>query len=151
MIHRLSALIAVSACALSMSPVQQPAQSVDAGGWTQWGGPARNFHSPSTGLADTWPASGPPVIWSRPLGTGHSAIVENDGRLFTMYRTGNGRSRQGPWKNEEAVVALDAKTGATIWEHAYPARTGAEDFSFGPGPHATPLVVGERVFTVGTN
>jgi outer membrane protein assembly factor BamB len=48
------------------------------------------------------------------------------------------------------VVALDAKTGATIWEHTYPARTGFEDFSFGPGPHATPLVVGDRVFTIGT-
>ena len=48
-------------------------------------------------------------------------------------------------------MALDAKTGATIWEHRYPARTGYEDFSFGPGPHATPLVVGDRVFTVGTN
>jgi outer membrane protein assembly factor BamB len=55
----------------------------------------------------------------------------------------------GPWSTDEAVVALDAKTGATIWEHRYPARTGYEDFSFGPGPHATPLVVGDRVFTVG--
>ncbi len=32
--------------------------------WPQWGGPTRDFHSSSTGLADTWPAGGPPVIWS---------------------------------------------------------------------------------------
>jgi len=128
-------------------PVSQEA------GWTQWAGPTRDFHVPSTGLADSWPAAGPPVIWSRPLGTGHSSIVvdpADGGRLFTMYRAGNGRAKAGPWKQEETVVALDAKTGTTIWEHAYPARTGFEDFSFGPGPHATPLVVGDRVFTIGT-
>jgi outer membrane protein assembly factor BamB len=119
--------------------------------WPQWGGPTRDFHSTSTGLADTWPAGGPPVIWSRTLGTGHSAITVDDGRLFTLARAGNGRAKLGPWSTDEAVVALDAKTGATIWEHRYPARTGYEDFSFGPGPHATPLVVGDRVFTVGTN
>ena len=119
--------------------------------WPQWGGPTRDFHASSTGLADTWPAAGPPVIWSRALGTGHSAITVDDGRLFTLARAGNGRAKSGPWSAEEAVVALDAKTGATIWEHRYPARTGYEDFSFGPGPHATPLVVGDRLFTVGTN
>ena len=119
--------------------------------WPQWGGPNRDFHSSSTGLADTWPAGGPPVIWSRTLGTGHSAITVDDGRLFTLARAGNGRAKMGPWSTDEAVLALDAKTGATIWEHRYPARTGYEDFSFGPGPHATPLVVGDRVFTVGTN
>lgn len=119
--------------------------------WPQWGGPTRDFHSTSTGLADAWPAGGPTVIWSRTLGTGHSAITVDDGRLFTLARAGNGRAKLGPWSADEAVMALDAKTGATIWEHRYPARTGYEDFSFGPGPHATPLVVGDRVFTVGTN
>lgn len=129
------------------SPVA-PAQV--AGSWTQWGGPQRNFVVPAAGrLAESWPESGPPVTWSRPLGTGHSAIVAADGRLFTMYRVGNGRGRQGPWEAEEAVIALDAATGRTLWEHKYPSRR--EDFSFGAGPHSTPLVVDGRVFTVGTN
>ena len=119
--------------------------------WSQWGGPNRNFNVAGGVLAETWPAEGPPVLWSRPLGTGHSAITVDDGRLFTMYRTGNARAKLGPWSTEEAVVALDAKTGATIWEYKYQARTGLEDFSFGPGPHSTPLVVGDRVFTIGTN
>ncbi|HUF47770.1 MAG TPA: PQQ-binding-like beta-propeller repeat protein [Vicinamibacterales bacterium] len=118
--------------------------------WSQWGGPQRNFVSASTVLADEWPESGPPVIWSRPLGTGHSAIVtDGDGLLFTMYRTGNGRGRQGPWEAGETVVALEAASGKTAWEHSYP--SGIEDFSFGAGPHATPLVVGDRLFTIGTN
>jgi outer membrane protein assembly factor BamB len=116
--------------------------------WLQWGGPTRNFIVNSTGLADKWPETGPPVIWSRPLGTGHSAILVDDGRLYTMYRAGNGRAKQGPWDPEEGVIAMDAATGKTLWEHKYPSRR--EDFSFGAGPHSTPLIVGDRLFTIGT-
>ena len=117
--------------------------------WRQWGGPNRNFIVNSTGLADKWAETGPPVLWTRPLGTGHSAILVDDGRLFTMYRAGNGRAKQGPWEAEETVIAMDAATGKTLWEHTYPSRR--EDFSFGAGPHSTPLIVGDRLFTIGTN
>jgi outer membrane protein assembly factor BamB len=126
--------------------VQSPAS---APGWTQWGGPDRNFVVADAGLAESWPAAGPRLAWSRPLGTGHSAIAAAGGRLFTLYRAGDGRAKQGPWDAEETVVALDAATGRTLWEHKYPSRR--QDFSFGAGPHATPLVVGDRVFTIGTN
>jgi outer membrane protein assembly factor BamB len=125
------------------------AQAAGPGDWTQWGGAHRNFVVESTGLADAWPAGGPRVVWSRPLGTGHSAIVAADGRLFTMYRKGNGRTRGGPFDAEESVIALDAATGKTLWEYTYPSALA--DFSFGAGPHSTPLVVGSRLFTFGTN
>ena len=124
-------------------------QTPAASGWQQWGGPNRNFVVDDPGLVEKWPETGPPVQWSRPLGPGHSAITVADGRLFTLYRAGNGRAKLGPWDAEETVVALDAKTGQTIWEHKYPSRR--QDFSFGAGPHSTPLVVGNRVFTIGTN
>ena len=142
--------VATTAWQISGPTVTLNGQGIStAAAWTQWGGPNRNFIVPAAGLAETWPDAGPPVIWSRPLGTGHSAIVAADGRLFTMYRAGNGRARQGPFESEEAVVALDAATGQTIWEHKYPSRR--EDFSFGAGPHSTPLVVGDRLFSIGTN
>ncbi len=137
---------------------QRAAASADpwaAGTWLQWGGPNRDFLIEASGLADKWPETGPPVLWSRPLGTGHSAIIADEGRLYTMYRAGNGKSTggggraQGPFEAEEAVIALDAKTGQTIWEHKYPSRR--EDFSFGAGPHSTPLIAGDRLFTIGTN
>ena len=159
MLHHIAALVVGCSlavlCAVATPDAQSTGQKPTAPeiGWPQWAGPTRDFHVPSTNLADSWPAGGPPLIWSRPLGTGHSSIVvdpADGGRLFTLYRAGNGRAKVGPWKQEETVVALDAKSGATIWEHSYPARTGFEDFSFGPGPHATPLVVGDRVFTIGT-
>ena len=121
------------------------------GVWRQWGGPSRNFVVNTTHqfLADSWPEGGPRVIWSRPLGTGHSSILADDGMLFTMYRAGNGRARQGPWDAAESVIALDAATGKTIWEHKYASKI--EDFNYGPGPHSTPLIVGDRLFTIGTN
>ena len=142
-----SAILAIATSGLTAQNVSTPVA------WPQWGGAQRNFIIDGNGLAEKWPEGGPPMLWSRPLGTGHSAIVVDDGRLFTMYRAGNGRGgrgrSQGPWNAEETVIALDAKTGKTIWEHTYASRR--EDFSFGAGPHSTPLVVGDRLFTIGTN
>ncbi len=139
---------AVGAVALvGLASSASPAQETE--GWRQWGGPRRDFISDVRGLADSWPAEGPPVIWSRALGTGQSAILVEDGRLFTQYRVGNGAERGGPWDEEEIIVALDASDGATIWEHTYP--SGHENFDFGAGPHATPLLVGDRLFAAGTN
>jgi len=43
--------------------------------WLQWGGPHGDFMTDVTGLADSWPEAGPPEIWSRPLGAGHTAIL----------------------------------------------------------------------------
>jgi len=142
---RRAALIA--ACSLLATGVS--AQPPGGSAWRQWGGPNRDFKVEATGLADAWPEGGPRTIWSRPLGVGHSAILAEDGRLFTMYRAGNGRNKGGPWDAEESVIALDAATGRTLWEHKYPSKL--EDFSFGAGPHSTPLLVGDRLFTLGTN
>jgi outer membrane protein assembly factor BamB len=143
----LALLVALGGVVVPAARGQDPSSA--AGEWRQWGGPDRNFTSGATSIADSWPEEGPPVIWSRPLGLGHSAIVVDDGRLFTMYRPGTEISRKGPWEAEEVVVAMDAATGETIWEHAYASEP--LNFSFGAGPHATPLVAGERVFTAGTN
>lgn len=146
-------LLAVGAVAGAHSAdSQEPARPTGTAqnpGWRQWGGPARNFVVSGARVAETWPETGPRVLWSRPLGVGHSAILVDDGRLYTMYRAGDGRSRRGPWASEESVVALDAADGKPIWEHKYASK--AEDFGYGAGPHSTPLIVGDRLFAAGTN
>lgn len=114
--------------------------------WTQWGGPHRNFMSDARNLASSWPAAGPARRWTRQLGEGHSAILAQGGRLYTMYRPA-GASPSRP-SQQEVVVALDEATGKTIWEYTYPASTQGADFSQGVGPHSTPLIVGNRVFAV---
>ena len=74
--------------------------------------------------------------------------MEN-GRLFTMYRP-LGLMSTVRRSQEEAVIALDAESGKTIWEYRYGSPTAGADFSQGAGPHATPLLVGNRLFTVGS-
>src|SRR5262245_8512122 len=54
--------------------------------WLQWGGPQRDFITPVTGLASTWPAEGPKKLWSRPLGDGYSGIAVEGETLYTGYR-----------------------------------------------------------------
>ena len=126
-----SAGIGIVLVVMASPPSQRPASAGDA--WRQWGGPNRNFMVDAKGLADAWPEGGPRAIWSRPLGPGHSSILVDDGRLYTMYRVGDGRARQGPWEAAESVIALDAATGKTIWEHKYASKI--EDF-LAAGPYA---------------
>jgi len=109
--------------------------------WLQWGGPNRDFCVKTAGLADSWPGAGPKKIWHRPLGDGYSAILLDGDRLYTMYRTGE----------EECTISLDAEAGSTIWEHCNPSPFTEDMSRWGPGPHSTPLVSDQRVYTIGTN
>ena len=93
----------VVVAALLGAPAQSGAQE---GEWTQWGGPSGDFLAASTSLAEQWPEGGPPELWSRPLGAGHTAILVADGRLYTMYRESHGEGGGSPWTPREAVVAL---------------------------------------------
>ena len=125
------------------------ATGVTAQDWPQWGGPNRNFTSSATGLAATWPASGPRLLWSRNLGEGYSAIAAEGNRIYTLYREKAGLLAIGK-KDQEVVVALDAASGKTIWEHRYDApELPRMNLEYGPGPHATPLIVGNRIYTAG--
>jgi outer membrane protein assembly factor BamB len=135
------ALAAVLPAQTPPSPPPTPAA------WPQWGGPARNFVLAPSNLATSWPAGGPRRLWTRTLGEGHSSILVDGDRLFTMYRLpGPGRARG----EREAVVALEAATGKTIWQEEYPAPVAGFDFEYGAGPHATPLIVGTRLFAAST-
>ena len=91
-------------------------------------------------MKDTWPATGPRVVWKRPLGEGYSSPAVENGVLYVMY----GKPR------EEVVMAADAETGKTLWEHVTP-MTFQSDVAreMGNGPYSTPLVAGNRVFTTG--
>jgi outer membrane protein assembly factor BamB len=108
--------------------------------WLQFGGPNRNFTANSKGLAATWPAAGPRRLWSRPLGAGHSAVIASGNTLYTMYSQGE----------QEFVIALAADTGKTIWEHKYDSPHAGLDLEYGAGPHSTPLLIGDLLYTVGS-
>ncbi len=112
------------------------------GQWTQWGGPNQDFKSSTKGLASNWPEEGPKKIWNRPLGEGYSAIVVDDDRLYTMYREGE----------QEIVVALNPSSGETVWETKYDCKPAeGHVHEFGDGPRSTPLVLGDKLYTIGVS
>ncbi len=110
------------------------------GQWLQWGGPDRDFRARGVTICDRWSPSGPKILWKQSITGGHSGIVVDGDTLITMCRR----------EEQDAVLALDARTGEKRWETRYdaPMKPGMR-LEFGPGPHATPLIVGDRVFTVG--
>jgi outer membrane protein assembly factor BamB len=115
--------------------------------WPQWGGPRRDFTSETTALADSWPAEGPRRVWARDLGEGYSGIVLQGATLWTMYSEPASEPGGG---GREVVAALDAGSGKTLWEHRYeaPPLPGMA-LENGAGPHSTPLLAGDRLFTIG--
>jgi len=125
-------------------PTPAPAQSVSAtSDWPQWRGPDRSGRSPETGLFDQWPESGPPPVWKvEGLGAGFGslAVVETamGPRVFLQMQVGR----------QSAVAALDAADGRLVWSRAIgPSR----DNDRGPGPRATPTVVGDRIYALTEN
>lgn len=109
-------------------------------GWTQWGGPTRDFRSPDSGLAAKWPEAGPTMLWKRDLGEGYSSILATGDTLYTMFRKGD----------DENIISLSAKTGETRWVHTYAAPMFPDaETSFGRGPNSTPLLVNGRLISIG--
>ena len=112
------------------------------GQWTQYGGPGQDFKANARGLAAKWPEDGPKQVWQRELGDGYSGVLVDGDLLYTMYRG----------DNQEIVIALDAATGKTVWEHKYDAEPDeGHAHQFGDGPRSTPLLDGDRLYTIGVS
>jgi len=108
--------------------------------WTRWGGPTGDFKVVGPELVEAWPESGPRRLWEIELGSGYSAVLCRGDRLYTAYSE----------EENEIVVALDRKDGALVWDYAYEAgRYPDMTKSFGEGPNATPLLIADRLVTIG--
>ena len=119
--------------------------------------------SVSTGL--DWPKHGLQTARKR-SGRDLSAMDTLPSRLtgknlYTMYwKAGKIDNAEGKSEKElaearrtghEVVIAMDADTGKTKWEYEYQVSWPANmETTFGPGPNSTPLVSGDRLFTVGS-
>lgn len=107
-----------------------------AGDWPQYRGIRQDGHSLETGLAPSWPASGPLELWHYPLGEGYSGISVSAGRVFTMFGSAG----------DELIVALDAATGKEVWRVRIDSNRSD---SQGGGPRSTPVVDGNRIYALG--
>jgi outer membrane protein assembly factor BamB len=112
--------------------------SAAGGDWPQFLGPDRNGVSAETGLLQSWPKEGPPVVWQHDVGEGFSGPVVAGDALVLLHRVGG----------NEVVECLEAATGKERWKFAYPTNY-RDGFGKGNGPRSTPLIAGDRVFTLG--
>src|SRR5262249_14364026 len=121
------------------TPAAGPTESRDIGTvrWPGFRGPNRDAVVPGVRLAEDWTAAPPKEVWRRPVGPGWSAFGVTDHCLSTQEQRGE----------QEAVVCLDARTGAEVWSHEYPSRF--YEAIAGPGPRATPTLHDGALFTLG--
>jgi outer membrane protein assembly factor BamB len=113
--------------------------STSAAQWPQWRGPSRNGVVTAAGTPK-WPADWKRA-WRVEVGEGYSSPVVSGGRAFV-------HSRRDP---DELVTAIDLATGKVAWQSKYPAPFNKNQYatSMAKGPHATPLVLGDKVVTLG--
>ncbi len=144
-IHRRPLTSALLLCALFAAPAR-------ADDWPQWLGPKRDAIWRETGILDKFPAGGPKVLWRKPVGPGYTGPAVAKGRVYVMdrVRPGDGEKKQPVYKpgpGKERVLCLSAKDGSLIWKHEYEAPY--IKMGYPSGPRTTPLVEGDRVYTLG--
>lgn len=129
----------------TIRPVEPPSAAPPAArnfgqvpGWPGLFGPEQDGTSPETDVVTEWPETGPPILWSRPLGQGYSAPVAIDGRLVLFHRLGD----------EEVVECLDARTGEPQWSFRDPTAYACP-VAYSSGPYSTPVLDRDYVFAWG--
>jgi outer membrane protein assembly factor BamB len=117
--------------------IGQPTYAQD---WVQWRGPTRDGLVPAWSAPAIWPESFHQA-WRVEVGEGYSSPVAANGRAFV-------HSRRDP---DEIVMAVDVAAGKVLWEQTYTAPFQKNQYALrmAKGPNSTPLIVGDRLFTVG--
>lgn len=106
--------------------------------WPSFLGPSHNGFSNETRLIQSFPASGPPLVWERTKGTGYSSPGVSGGKLVFLHRL----------NDREIVECLHPETGERLWQFDY--GTVFEDrYGYNNGPRASPVMEGGRVYTFG--
>jgi outer membrane protein assembly factor BamB len=108
--------------------------------WSQFRGPSRDGSVPAAVLPEPWPKTATRA-WEVEIGEGYSSPVVANGRAFL-------HSRRDP---EEVVTAVDLHTGRVAWQQRYTAAFAKNQYAtqMAKGPNSTPLVAGNRLFTLG--
>lgn len=106
--------------------------------WPIFLGPLETGVSRETGLLQTWPAEGPPLLWKRKIGTGYAAPSVRGNRLVVHHRP----------RGTEIVECLDAATGETRWKYEYPSDF-EDPYGYNNGSRCAPLLTETRCYTFG--
>lgn len=114
--------------------------SINAQDWYQWRGPSRDGLVSARSAPTAWPES-LRRAWRVEIGEGYSSPVVSAGRIFV-------HGRRDP---NEVIVALKLTNGELVWQKEYPAPFQKNQYAvkMAKGPNSTPLVLGDRLFTLG--
>lgn len=104
--------------------------------WPQYLGPTRNAISSETGLLQSWPAEGPEVLWTVPLGDGFGGPAVSKGKVYVLDRIAN---------KEDIMRCLDLATGEEEWTFSYNAPGQVDR----PGSRSVPTIEGKYVYICG--
>lgn len=122
------------------------ASALLAADWTEYRGPDNDGRS-SEKIASKWPATGPKVHWKSPTSNGFSSFVVDGYRAYTLVTA----VEEGVAR--EACVALDIKSGKTLWSATLGVAKfqgggddGTKNNKGGDGPRSTPVVDGKKVY-----
>ena len=111
------------------------AKDAVAGDWASFLGPSHNAVSTETKLSRKLP---PPLLWEFAKGTGYTSPAIVGERLVFLHRVGD----------EEIVECLHPETGASRWRFRY-ATVFEDRYGYNNGPRSSPVVDGDRVYTMG--
>ncbi|MEE2642180.1 MAG: PQQ-binding-like beta-propeller repeat protein [Planctomycetota bacterium] len=133
--------------------------------WPHWMGPRHDGVWRESGILKTFPPSGVRYRWRVPVDKGYTGPAVASGKLYIMDRleepskpdtgsggdqnAGKGKKNPGGFPElagRERVLCLDVKTGKQIWKYEYDC---VYRISYPEGPRTTPLVDGDRVYTLG--
>lgn len=114
--------------------------SVSAQEWTQWRGPSRDGSVSGKNVPAAWPEA-LKKSWRIEIGEGYSSPVVAAGRAFV-------HGRRDP---EEIVASINLADGKVLWQQTYQANFKKNQYAveMAKGPNSTPLVIGNRLFTLG--
>jgi outer membrane protein assembly factor BamB len=123
--------------------------------WPQWLGPQRDGVWREKGLIEKFPPSGAKELWRRKdIGEGYAGPAVAQGKVFVTDRIrpkGVGSPDKVFDKKKlagvERLLCLDEKTGKTLWQKEYECLY---EVSYAYGPRTTPVVSGDKVYTLGT-
>lgn len=118
--------------------------------WPQWLGPNRDTPWAETNLVTSFPKDGPPVVWRQPIGAGYAGPAVVGGKVYVMDRTAgkpDPKLPKGVLPGNERVACLNAADGKPVWEHVYDCPY--DNVSYPSGPRTTPVVEGDRLYTLG--
>lgn len=121
---------------LALAALLVPAATAD--DWSQFRGAARDgvVHG-DLDLAESWPESGPRVVWEREIGDGFAGISFGGGSMFTAYA-----DREA---GKEVAGSFDPATGEARWATPIDELFTNE---FGDGPRSTPTVHEDSVYVL---